>query len=145
MDQFIRGDAPWNPLRVDATPGAGVPKPRPSDFTLSSLEFPSYTNFRSTAVPSDFEDSGYYGSNLGSIRPSNVGASVCGETDGGTETQSFIQTVAELQLHQSRSPELVSANGKHRHKEPWNHTPRSDAVLICPTCSSVVKTKAELK
>jgi len=145
---FMRDDAPWNPLRANAA--VGRPGALKSRNHGSCMEYQHYPDYRNTAVPSECEDSGYYGSSMaGSLtRPVD---SVYGDPDCSTETGSFVQPFSELQLQpqHSRGHDSVSVAGEHRQRDQWSshRSPANPdaASLICPTCKGSVKTKAELK
>ena len=145
--QFMHDDAPWNPLRANAT--VGRPSALKSRNHGSYMEYQNFPDYRNTAVPSECEDSGYYGSSMaGSLtRPVD---SVYGDPDCSTETGSFVQPFSELHLQpqHSQGQDSVSVAGEHRQRDQWSSHRSSanpdSASLTCPTCKGSVKTKAEL-
>ncbi|KAK0643112.1 hypothetical protein B0T16DRAFT_177199 [Cercophora newfieldiana] len=148
--QFMR-DAPWDPIR------ANVPEKPPFKSRQQGpppyMDYQNCTQHRDTNVPSEYgADSGFY--SLASVAESlarkSVVDSVYGDPDRGTETQSFVQNLSDLQLQSqhSKTHDSVSVASEHRRRDPWG-SQRSPAnperiSLICPTCKASVKTKAEL-
>ncbi|KAK1754555.1 hypothetical protein QBC47DRAFT_220619 [Echria macrotheca] len=135
---LIHDDQPWSSLRVNGVARSVGSKARQSNGYPIGIDMSAFTGFRSPAVLSEADDSGYYGSSASIARQSVVDASVySGDPDCGTETQSFIGPMSDLHLqtHPSQSPGTA---GKSRHGAG------SEAGLICPVCHERVKTKAEL-
>ncbi len=150
---FVRDEnsAPWNPLKANTGSGPDGPRARQGASLGSNFDLPSFTNFRNTNAPSEFEDSGYYGSMAESMaRQSVVDASVSGDTDRGIETQSLIQGVSEFQFQHGQTHNMTSPEG-NRQRDAW--PPRRAPApanldannMYCSTCNAVLKTKAELK
>ncbi|KAK5661381.1 hypothetical protein OQA88_11280 [Cercophora sp. LCS_1] len=127
---------PWTPLMATTT--SRTSKQRHPGL----VDFQNFGDYRNTVAASDCEDSGYQ-----SMRHSVVDASIYGDPDRGTETQSLLP-FAELQLHGQHhgSPDSISVDGGQPPKSTWHRSAANpDAgVMMCPTCQCPVKTKAEL-
>ena len=140
MDQFISDqNTPWNPVK------AGVKLRQPN----GGINFndPCFTEFRGTTGPSEYDDSGYYGS---MVEPSVTDFSVCNDTESAFDTRSFVGNFSELQLQipRGRGHEGGSVAPKPPPRDAWNQQrlPNPDvAPLVCSHCNNTVKTKAELK
>lgn len=139
LNRGLSNDAPWTPLRATTSSRATGYKPKQPGL----VDYQSFGDYRNTTAASDCEDSGYQ-----SMKHSVIDASVYGDQDRGTETQSLFGFEGlQLQTQHHARPDSISVDGRHSQAR-W--TPRSavnpdSKALWCETCQSHVKTKAELK
>ncbi|KAK1828291.1 hypothetical protein QBC39DRAFT_333424 [Podospora conica] len=112
----------------------------------------SFTLPRGTTGPSEYDDSGYYGSlvdpSVGDM-PSVTDYSVYNDTGSVFDTKSIVGNLSDLQLHNSRgrSHDRGPAASNPSPRDAWNTQRPSNpeaATLVCPECAQTVKTKAEL-